>query len=398
MPPSARSSRSAFFCHEADRGRAGGAAVSLIRARLASYALPFVDVWPAPGGRLAERTGFLLALTDSDGRTGYGDAAPWPRFGVESVGSAGLALRGAMRRLMGLPAEEFRSAIEKLRSLAPVVAAPAARHAIDLALHDLVAQREGVPLAHLLGGPEALAEVTANATIPRTGPERTAALGRAAVESGAGTIKLKVGLAPLEEDVARLDALREAVGPGVRIRVDANQDWSEEEAVRALRAMAAFGLEYAEQPVPAEDLQAMVRVRCETGVPVAADESVRDAASVRRLLEAGAADLLVLKPQVLGGLSAARGVAALAREQGARVVVSSMLESVVGRTGALHFAASLGAGPHAHGIATGGALARDLAPGPEFERGVVRLPAAPGLGVAVEAAELWRDAYEVEAE
>ena len=372
--------------------------MSIVRARLASYALPFVGVWPAPGGRLAERTGFILALTDDDGRTGYGDAAPWPRFGVETVGSAGQALRGAMRRLVGLPAEDFPRAVERLRSLAPVAATPAARHAIDLALHDLLAQREGRPIARSLGGEGALGAVPANATIPRTGPERTAQLARAAVAAGAGTIKVKVGLAPVEEDTARLQALRDTVGPDIRLRVDANQDWSEEEAIRALRAFAPFGLEYAEQPVEAEALDAMARVRRETGVPVAADESVRDAASARRLLDAGAADILVLKPQVLGGLFPARAVAELARGRGARVVVTSMLESVVGRTGALHFAASLGPSPHAHGVATGGVLARDLAPGPPFERGVVPVPESPGLGVAPEDPGFWRGAYTVEGE
>jgi o-succinylbenzoate synthase len=372
--------------------------VSIVRARLASYALPFAGVWPAPGGRLAERTGFILALTDGEGRTGYGDAAPWPRFGDETVGSAGLALRGAMRRLLGLPEEEFPRAIERLRSLAPVAATPAARHAIDLALHDLLAQRTGVPLARLLGGAAALAAVPANAVIPRTGAERTAELARAAVAAGAGTIKVKVGLAPVEEDCGRLRALREAVGPDIRLRVDANQDWSEEEAIRALRALAPFGLEFAEQPVEAEAIDVMARVRAESGVPLAADESVRDGASARRILDAGAADVLVLKPQVLGGLHSAGAIAALARERGARVVATSMLESVVGRTGALHFAASLGAGPHAHGVATGGVLARDLAPGPAFERGVVPVPDGPGLGVSVEDTEFWREAFVVEPE
>jgi o-succinylbenzoate synthase len=379
-------------------GAGGGAAVTLVRARLAPYALPFVDVWPAPGGRLAERTGYILALTDAEGRTGYGDAAPWPRFGVETVGATGLALRGAMRRLLGLHAGDMPRAIERLRILAPVAATPAARHAIDLALHDLIAQREGMPVSRLLGGDGALPEVPANAVIPRTGPDRTAALGRAAVARGAGTIKVKVGCAPVEEDAARLSALRDAVGTDVRIRVDANQDWTEDEAIRALRAMAPLGLEYAEQPVPADPIESMARVRRQTGVPLAADEAVLDLASARRLLDEKAADILVLKPQVLGGLHTARAVAEMARERGARVVVTTMLESVVGRTGALHFAASLGPNPHAHGVAAGELLARDLAPGPSFEGGGVRVPGTAGLGVAVENAEFWRDAFTVEAE
>lgn len=372
--------------------------MSLLRARLASYALPLVDPWPAEGGALTARTGWIIALEDDGGRIGLGDAAPFPGFGLETHASAGLALRGSLRRLVGLPAEDFPRALEQLPFLAPAAAAPTARHAIDLALHDLIAQGAGVPIARFLGGEAALAEVPANATVPRVDPERAAALARDAVGRGARTIKAKVGGGPVAEDVARIRALREAAGPDVRIRVDANQAWTADAAIEALRALAAFDLEYAEQPVAAEAVDALARVRRESGVPIAADESVRDEASARAVLDAGAADVLIVKPMALGGLLPARAVVDLARERGARVVVTSLLESVVGRTGALHLAASLGAGPHAHGIATGGVLARDLGPGPVFAGGVVRVPDAPGLGVALADAAAWRDAavFEVE--
>jgi len=372
--------------------------MSLLRARLASYALPFLDAWPAAGGRLLERSGFLLELTDDEGRVGLGDAAPWPGFGIETSGSAGHALRGAMRKLLGLPADAFPRAIAQLTSLAPVAAAPAARHAIDLALHDLLAQRAGVPIAQFLGASGALTRVPANATIPRVGPERTAELAAAAVAGGARTIKLKVGGVPVAQDVARVRALREAVGPEIRLRLDANQEWTAEEAIEALRALAPFGLEYAEQPVSAEALADLARVRRESGVPIAADEAVRDLGSARHVLEEEAADILIVKPMVLGGLEAARIVTAQARARDVGVVVTSLLESVVGRTGALHFAASLGPSAHAHGVATGGLLARDLAPGPAFGEGVVPVPTAPGLGITIEDPDVWRDAVVVEAE
>ena len=365
--------------------------MSLIRARLASYTLPLVDPWPAQGGPLTTRTGWLLALDDDSGRTGLGDAAPLPGFGLETHASAGLALRGSLRRLVGLGEEDMPRALEQLHRLAPAAAAPTARHAIDLALHDLLAQRDGVPLARFLSGDAALAAVTANAVIPRVDAERTVALAREALAGGAGTVKVKVGGAPLEEDVARLRAVREAAGPGVRVRIDANGAWGPDMAIDALRALAAFDLEYAEQPVAPDAIDALARVRRESGVPIAADESVRDAESARRVLDASAADVLIVKPMALGGLRPARAVADLARARGARVVVTSLVESVVGRTGALHLAASLGASPHAHGIATGGALLRDLAPGPPFEGGAVRVPDTPGIGLSRLEPGAWRD-------
>lgn len=372
--------------------------MSLVRARVVSYVLPFLDAWPVAGGRLAERSGFLIELTDDEGLVGLGDAAPWPGFGSETPGSAGLALRGAARKLLGLETGSFESAIAQLTRLAPVAAAPAARHAIDLALHDLLAQRAGLPIARFLGGTDALVRVPANATIPRVGAERTAQLAAAAMAHGARTLKLKVGGASLAEDLARVRALREVAGPEVRLRIDANQEWSAEEAIEALRALAPFGIEYAEQPVAAEALADLARVRREAGVPVAADESVRDLGSARHILDAEAADVLIVKPMVLGGLGAASIILGEARARGVGVVVTSLLESAVGRAGALHLAASLGPVAHAHGVATGMLLARDLAPGPAFAAGVVNVPTSPGLGVVIEDPDVWRDAVVAEAE
>jgi o-succinylbenzoate synthase len=203
---------------------------------------------------------------------------------------------------------------------------------------------------------------------------------------------------PLEQDLARVRALRHAAGPDVRLRLDANQEWGVEEALAALRALAPLGLEYVEQPVEADAIADLARVRRESGVAVAADEAVRDPAAARRVLDQEAADVLILKPMVLGGLAAARDVAEAARARGVGVVVTSMIESAVGRAGALHLAASLGPTGHAHGVATGDLLARDVAAGPSLERGVVAVPGEPGLGVAVEDAILWRDAVVVEAE
>jgi o-succinylbenzoate synthase len=227
-------------------------------------------------------------------------------------------------------------------------------------------------------------------------PERAAALTREALAAGARTLKLKVGGGSLAEDLARVRAVREAAGDGIAIRLDANQAWSEEEAVTALAALRVYEIEYVEQPVAASNLAALARLRRDAGVLVAADESICDLRAARRVLDAKAADLLVVKPMVLGGLYAARQVAALAAERGVPVVVTSLVESAVGRTGALHLAASLGATRHAHGIATGGLLAEDVADAPAMEQGWVRLPPGPGLGIAIDPAR-WKGAALVEA-
>jgi o-succinylbenzoate synthase len=343
--------------------------MSVRRVLIQSYSTPLDPPWPSAEGPVHRREGSILILEDDDGRVGLGETAPWPGFGLETHASSVAALRLAARRLVGLPVDAYLAAAGDLLGLAPVAASPCARHAIDLALHDLAAQRAGVSIARLLGGESARTEVTVNATIPRVPARETAEAARQFAEAGFGTLKLKVGGVPLDEDVARLRAVREAVGPSLHLRIDANQAWSEGDALASLAAFREFDLEYCEQPVAADEIDSMARVRAAGGVRIAADESVRDAAKVKRILAAGAADVLVLKPMALGGLHAARSIAAAAAKAGVPVVVTSLLEGPIGRTGALHLAASLGPGPYAHGVA----------PEPVHSP-VVHVPGRPGLG------------------
>ena len=351
-----------------------------------SYRFPLPEPWPSAEGPVTERTGSIVLLEEEGGWVGRGETAPWPGFGLETHASSVAALRGAASRLVGLPAEAYLEAAADLPRLAPVAASPCARHAIDLALHDLAAQHANLSLARLLGGTDALAEVSVNAAIPRLPADQAARAAIAAIASGVGTIKLKVGGTPLGEDVARVRAVREAVGPAVRLRVDANQAWSEGQAIQALAALRPFDIEYCEQPVAAEDIEALARVRAAAGVRIAADEAVRDLATARRIVAARAADILIVKPMALGGLQAARAVAAYGEEFGAAVVVTSLLESDIGRTGALHLAASLGSNRFAHGVAPVGWTPDGRRRETSYQAGKVRVPTEPGLGANVDAA------------
>ena len=312
---------------------------------------PYESDWLPPWLEAEPRRGVILGLLEESGAAGFGESAPLPGFGLETVASSEAALQLAAKYLVGLPRERYRDAIADLHRLAPVVASPSARHAIDLALHDLAAQAAGVPVARLLGGSGAVDEVAVNAVLPRLARERLAGAAAAAVGGGYDTVKIKVGGVPVAEDVTRVLAVRDRVGPTVKIRIDANRAWSEADAIAALEGLAGAGLEYCEEPVAGSE--AMARVKAAAPVRIAADESVVDLASARLLLERRAADALVLKPMALGGLGPARAIAELAREFGVDVVVTSMLESPVGRRGALHLAASLGATRHAHGLGIG---------------------------------------------
>jgi O-succinylbenzoate synthase len=199
--------------------------------------------------------------------------------------------------------------------------------------------------------------VPVNATVPVISPEAAHAL---VVRSGCATAKVKVADpgAPLADDLARVEAVRDALGPAGKLRVDANGAWSVDDAVHAIVELdrAAGGLEYVEQPCAAvEDLAA---VRRRVAVPIAADESIRRAEDPYRVRDLEAADIAVLKVQPLGGVRACLRIAA---DIGMPVVVSSALETSVGLAAGVALAAALPELDHACGLATRSLLTADVA-------------------------------------
>ena len=201
--------------------------------------------------------------------------------------------------------------------------------------------------------------------------------------SGCRTAKVKVaerGQAEAE-DIERVEAVRDALGPDGKIRVDANGGWEPGQAARMLRRLARFGLEYAEQPCAT--LDELAELRRHIDMPVAADESIRRAEDPLRVRAAGAADIVVLKAQPLGGVRAALEVAEAC---GLPVVVSSAVETSVGLAAGVALAAALPELPYACGLATMSLLAGDVTADP-------LVPEAGELPVrrpAVDAAQLAR--------
>jgi O-succinylbenzoate synthase len=200
--------------------------------------------------------------------------------------------------------------------------------------------------------------VAVNATLPAVGPgDVPGVLDRF---PGCRTVKVKVadpGHA-LADDVARVAAAREYLGPSGRVRVDANGGWNVDEAERAIHALAPYDLEYVEQPCATVDELAELRERVAyMGIPIAADESVRKAADPLAVARAGAADLLVIKAQPLGGITAALAIVA---EAGLPVVVSSALDTSVGISMGLHLAAAIPTLDFDCGLATASLFAVDV--------------------------------------
>jgi L-alanine-DL-glutamate epimerase-like enolase superfamily enzyme len=180
-------------------------------------------------------------------------------------------------------------------------------------------------------------------------------------------------------------ALRQAVGPEARIRLDANGAWSAEMARDALRELSRFDLEYVEDPLRVrtpDDVEALASLRGESPVSLAADDCLWDPACASAMLACRAVDRFVLKAAPLGGLAATRELARRARERGIDSVVTSTMDAAVGLTASLHLAAALGA-ESACGLGTAAWLAEDVATPPRIEAGQMSLPRGSGLGIDV---------------
>ncbi len=226
--------------------------------------------------------------------------------------------------------------------------------------------------AATVGWPEAVRdEIEVNALVPWTPVEQAAELAAEAVEDGYRCLKVKVGG---KHGIAVVAAVREAAGPHVAIRVDANGKWDVDRAVADIDELSQYGIEYVEQPVPS--LEELADVRRRVNVPVAADECVRSVEDARRLAALAAADVVVIKVPPLGGVWAALEVAEAAG--GVPVVVTSMMETSIGLAAGLALAAALPELEFACGLGTAVLLAGDVVADPlvpEDGRLAVRRPA-----------------------
>jgi L-alanine-DL-glutamate epimerase-like enolase superfamily enzyme len=249
--------------------------------------------------------------------------------------------------------------------------------AVEMALLDLAGRVSGKPLWELLRADSA-APVTCNATLAAGPPGAVAAEAARWAADGFTTFKLKLGTGA---DLDQVSAVREAVGPEARIRVDANGTWNVEDAIAILRRLEPLGIELAEEP--AAGLRELAAVRAQTSIPIAADESVASGKDAAKAVKAGACDLATVKLAKVGGIGSTAGVA---REL--PVYLSSALDGPLGIAAAAHAAQALGRirpDPGlAHGLATQRLFATTIAAREcELQGDRLHLPAGPGLGIEI---------------
>jgi len=334
------------------------------------FSLRLASPLETAAGRIEARNGFVVRVA-FDGHRGVGEATPLPGW-TESYDECNAALGDAAG------GSEVASATDPAAGID--VTTPAARHGVELATADARARAAGEPLAAWLADGSPADAVPVNATVGDGPADAAAAATRAAVDAGYDAVKVKVGAREAEADEARLRAVRDAAGDGVELRADANGAWDARTAERMVDIAADLDFAYVEQPRPASDIAGTAALRGR-GVDVAVDESVA-AVGIDEILDRDAADVIVCKPMALGGPVRTCAVARRAAARGVSTVVTTTIDGVVARIGALHVAATL-PDPPACGLATGARLASDLAPDPApVEAGRMAVPSDPGLADA----------------
>jgi o-succinylbenzoate synthase len=322
-----------------------------VSRRLLWLSIPFREPFTTAAGAVKARDLIVLRVEEPDGAVGHGEAAPFEQYDGVPVSAVARVLQERMTP----------------------VAYPQVHTADEMAFLDLEGRRVGMPAIE----PKA-DTVPVNFTLAGATPEDVAASAAAARADGYDCFKLKVGLA---DDEARVAAVRDAIGPDALLRVDANGAWAPADAVARIERLAAYGLEFVEQPCLTLEVLAAVRRGC--CVRIAADESVQSADDVRAAARAEACDVVSVKVAPMGGVNAARAAIEAARGAGIEPYVSSTLDGPWGIAASLQLASAEGVSLHC-GLATlglfSGAIATAL---PSPRDGRMTVPAGPGWGVDV---------------
>lgn len=277
----------------------------------------------------------LMMFVETDtGLVGIGEVTGSPDWSGETcLGAKALLEQHLIPKLIGEDPRRIRHCMDRLSK---TFANPFAKAGIEMALFDLLGKSLNAPVYQLLGGAVRSADLPLRFPIMPVGPEESALVGKRMVSEGFGTLKLKVGHDPLEYDLERVRQVREAVGPKIRLTVDANGGWSVNEAIRAAPILEEYGVVFIEQPVHRLDLDGLARVRQHVRLPVMADESVFTIQDAIACIQKGAADIISVYPGKNGGLLNTLAIASLAEAAGVHCAIGSNLEWDVGSAAMIH--------------------------------------------------------------
>jgi muconate/chloromuconate cycloisomerase len=299
--------------------------------------IPFKRAHKISLGLSEGREILLLKVVTNNGITGFGEAVAHPTFTGETLESLLSSVSYLKDSIVGknpLNINEVNGLMDK-----KLYANYGAKAAIETALFDIMGKYFRVPVFDLLGG-RMKEKLPLSRSISQSDLKKDIDDAREFIREGYRILKIKVGVLNINQDIQRVRAVREAVGPDVSLRVDANQGWNVPEALRFIEQVRDCGLEFVEQPVPKWDLEGLAYLRSKSSIPILADESATTEHDVLELIRRKAADFISFKVLKCGGIMRARRIQALADSAGIQCYLGSQIETGVGTSASLHFALS----------------------------------------------------------
>ena len=361
--------------------------------RTSPVAVPLVPdrIISGSSGTHARSPFLIVEVVTSDGLIGLGEVSCTPLWSGEDSATARHVIAAYIEpAVVGMDPrspERVWLAID-----AAVAGHNFTKAGVEMALWDIAGKAAGLPVHTLLGGP-VRTEIPTKFSVTGTEPDHAAAVASWAVAQGFSAMKVKVGRGAVAADVARVTAVRDAIGDDVLLGVDANGGWDRGQAIQAGRQIAPIGVVFMEQPVPARDLRGMAEVRRQVAMPVVADESAGTPEDAAQLAVSESCDILSIYVGMAGGIAPARRVAAVAAAFGLGWTIGSNMELGIALAAQMHIATAT------HGLDArvpadilspfyydGDVIAEPL----DVRAGVAVAPDRPGLGVVLDRDALGR--------
>jgi len=301
-----------------------------------SVTLRYKEPFKIASGTSTQANNIIIKIATDYDVVGWGESSPSQRVTGETPETVMKTLDFIAPKLIGMCPLRIEQDVDIMDSVAK--GNPAAKAAIDIALHDILGKTGRKPLFRLMGGYRT--EVLTDITLSIKSPKEMAEDALKAVKEGFQALKVKVGVNPTE-DIERIRLVREAVGENIQLRIDANQGWTPNQAIEALNKIDKFNIQFAEQPVPATDLKGLAQVRKNSPIPIMADESIHSPEDALRLIKAEAVDMINIKLMKSGGILKGKKIAVVAEAAGIPCMIGCMGESEIGIAAGTHLAAAM---------------------------------------------------------
>ena len=356
----------------------------IIEISLHKLSIPLIEPFITSLGRDDDAKNVVVRIKTASGLIGFGECSPYMPINGESQDTCYSVGQLLAKALLQQDALAIKGINDRMDSI--IYANDSIKSAFDIACYDIAAQAAGQPLYAFLGGKKNKTIIT-DYTVSIGDPDQMAADAVKILERGFPYIKVKLGKHG-PTDVIRMTKIREAVGPNIPLRIDANQGWSVDEAIETLQALAPLDIEHCEEPIARWNYLELPRVRQASPIPIMADECLGDEHDAARLIALNACDYMNIKLGKSGGIFHALEIVRLAEQAGIKLQVGAMIESRLAMTAFAHFALCSDQIVH-FDFDTALMLREDpVEGGIEYKPGgVIEVPEVPGLGAKI--SEQW---------